>query len=127
MTLLAICLAGAVGSGARYPAAAAAARWLGTEFPYGTLLVNIVGSFLIGLVQVIAFTSRAIPETLRVTLTAGLLGGFTTYSAFAYESLALAEHGARDRAIANVVLTTAACLLACALGMLVARVAMGWC
>lgn len=120
MRLLLICLGGACGTAARYGAGIAAARWVGADFPYGTLIVNVAGSFLIGVVQQLAL-STVIPETLRLVLAAGVLGGFTTYSAFSYETIRLAERGA-PAAILNVVLTMGLCLGGCALGILLARV-----
>ena len=61
-----VCLGGAVGTGARYLLGGLAIRWLGGEFPYGTLLVNVIGSFLIGLVQELAFGAGVVPENVRV-------------------------------------------------------------
>jgi CrcB protein len=117
--LLLVCAGGAVGSGARYLVAVGAGRWLGTDFPYGTLAVNLVGSFLIGLVQMLA-ASRALSEETRLLLSTGVMGGLTTYSAFSYETLRLAEAGAW-RAGLNVLLTTAGCLALCAAGMALGR------
>lgn len=117
--LLLVCAGGAVGSGARYLVALGAARWLGADFPYGTLAVNLVGSFLIGLVQVLA-AGRVLSEESRLLLSTGVMGGLTTYSAFSYETLRLAEAGAW-RAGLNVFITTAGCLLLCAAGMALGR------
>ncbi len=121
MRLLLICLGGAVGTGARYLVGGAAARWLGAEFPYGTLLVNVLGSFLIGLIQQIGLATLAIPDTVRLVLTIGVLGGFTTYSSFAYETLKLAESGDWLSAALNVALTTTLCLVVCGLGLELGR------
>ena len=118
--LLVVCVGGALGSGARYLVALGAARWIGTEFPYGTLAVNLVGSFLIGLVQVLA-VGRVISEEARLLLSTGVLGGLTTYSAFSYETVRLAETGAWRAASANVLLTTVGCLALCAAGMALGR------
>jgi CrcB protein len=117
--LLLVCAGGAVGSGARYLVAVGAARWLGADFPYGTLAVNLVGSFLIGLVQMLA-AGRALSEETRLLLSTGVLGGLTTYSAFSYETVRLAEAGAW-RAGLNVLVTTAGCLVLCAAGMALGR------
>jgi len=114
--LLLICLAGAAGTGTRYLIGVAAARWLGPEFPYGTLVVNVLGSFAIGLVQ-----QSVTPEGLRLILTVGLLGGFTTYSAFSYETLKLMESGVWLVAALNVVATTALCLVGCGVGLELGR------
>jgi fluoride exporter len=121
MRLLLICLGGAVGTAARYGVGGLSLRWWGTEFPYGTLVVNVTGSFLIGVIQQVAWSTLAIPETLRLVLTVGVMGGFTTYSSFSYETLRLVEAGLWLRAAANVVLTTVLCLAACALGLVFGR------
>ena len=112
-----ICLGGAFGTGARYLLGALAVRWMGPEFPYGTLCINVLGSFLIGVVQQAALTSHLIPETLRLVLAVGVMGGFTTYSSFSYETLRLVENGSWLAAVLYVLLTTALCLGGCAIGL----------
>ena len=112
-----VCLGGAAGSGLRYLVGLAALRWLGADFPYGTMIVNLVGAFAIGLIQEVAAETLMIPEPLRLFLTVGVMGGLTTYSSFAFETVRLAESGAWWAAAINVALTTAACLLLCVLGM----------
>jgi fluoride exporter len=124
--LLLICLGGALGTGARYLIGGLAARWLGSEFPYGTLFINVLGSFLIGFVQQVGLTTLAIPETTRLVLTIGVMGGFTTYSSFSYETISLIENGSWLGAAANVVLTTGVCLVVCVLGLALGRVVVGW-
>jgi CrcB protein len=119
--LLFICLGGAIGTGLRYLTASLAVRWLGADFPYGTLIVNVVGSFLIGLIQQIGATSLLIPETTRLFLTVGIMGGLTTYSSFSYETLRLAQIGAWGQAWINVLVTTAVCLGVCFFGIVVGR------
>ena len=118
---LLICLGGAIGTGLRYVTATLAVRWLGVDFPYGTLIVNIVGSFLIGLIQEVGLTSSLIPDTTRVFLTVGIMGGLTTYSSFSYETLRLAQLGAWTHAWLNVLLTTALCLTVCVFGIAAGR------
>ena len=120
MRLLLICLGGACGTAARYGVDVAAARWLGVDFPYGTLIVNVLGSFLIGVIQEVALSTPLVSETVRLVLAVGLMGGFTTYSAFSYGTLRLAERGTAAAAV-NVLLTTGLCLGACALGLLLGR------
>ena len=88
-----VCLGGAVGSGARYLVAVGAARWIGPDFPWGTLLANLAGAFTIGLVQQLA-AGRLLSESSRLLLSTGLMGGLTTYSAFSYETVRLAQLGA---------------------------------
>ena len=75
-----ICLAGAAGTGARYLLSTWLSRASGPAFPWGTLAVNLLGSFLLGLVMEIGLATGVLPPTLRLTLATGLLGGFTTYS-----------------------------------------------
>ncbi|PYM72962.1 MAG: fluoride efflux transporter CrcB [Candidatus Rokuibacteriota bacterium] len=126
MRLLLICLGGAVGTGARYLIGGLAARWLGPEFPYGTLFINVLGSFLIGFIQQVGLTTLAIPETTRLVLTIGVMGGLTTYSSFSYETIRLIENGSWLGAAANIVLTTCLCLVVCVLGLGLGRVVVGW-
>lgn len=84
--LLSIAAGGAIGSAARYTLASLIGAWTGPAFPWGTLAVNILGSFVMGvLVEAMALKFSA-PETLRAFLTVGLLGGFTTFSAFSLEA-----------------------------------------
>jgi len=123
--LLLICLGGAAGTAARYGVNVIAARWLGLEFPFGTLAVNVLGSFLIGLVQQVALESTLISETARLALAVGVLGGFTTYSSFSYETVRLAGTGAWATAALNVVATTALCLAGCGLGLAAGRLFLG--
>ena len=106
---LAIALGGALGSVARYYVIGAAGRWLetliGTSFPYGTLTVNVVGSFILGaLVQGLAVTFDA-GEVVQRFLFVGLLGGFTTFSAFSADSIAMLERGEIGRALLYIVLS----------------------
>jgi len=123
--LILICLGGALGTGVRYVVSGLAARWLGADFPYGTLIVNLFGSFTIGLIQQIGLMTLVIPDPVRLFLTVGIMGGLTTYSSFSYETIRLMETGAWHQAWLNVVVTTAACLSLCFLGIVVARALVG--
>jgi len=122
MRLALICLGGAVGTGARYLLGGVVARWAGPDFPYGTLLINVLGSFLIGVVQQVGLTSLLIPDTLRLVLAIGVMGGFTTYSSFSYETIRLLEAGSWLAASVYVALTTALCLACCVAGLSLGRV-----
>ena len=122
---LLICLGGAIGTGLRYVTAILALRWLGGDFPYGTLMVNVIGSFLIGLIQQVGLTSPLIPDTTRLFLTVGIMGGLTTYSSFSYETLRLAQLGAWGQAWLNILLTTVLCLAVCVLGIAAGRALVG--
>ena len=118
---LLICLGGAIGTGCRYLTTIIAGQWFGTEFPYGTLIANLVGAFIIGLVQQLGLEALVIPDNARLFLTTGVMGGLTTYSAFSYETVRLMESGAWTAAWVNVVVTTAACLSLCFLGIAAGR------
>ena len=120
MTALLVAVAGAFGCLARYGVGLAGQRLLGDRFPWGTLAVNLVGSFAIGAVMVLA-EARQLDPRVRVAVVGGFLGGFTTYSAFAYETLALAERRSTSAALLYAGLTVAGCFLACAAGILLAR------
>jgi CrcB protein len=115
-----VCVGGAFGSGARYLVALGAVRWIGVDFPYGTLAVNLIGSFLIGVVQQLA-ASSVLSEDNRLLLSTGVMGGLTTYSAFSYETVRLAQLGAWRAAVVNVLLTTVVSLALCVAGMAVGR------
>ncbi len=115
--LLLVAAGGALGAALRYLVATAALGWLGPAFPWGTLIVNLIGSFLIGLVQAVATEGLVLGEDTRLFLTSGVLGGLTTYSAFSYESVRLMESGASGSAWLNIVGTTVSCLALCVLGL----------
>ena len=122
MRLVLICFGGAVGTGARYLLGGLVARWAGPDFPYGTLLINVLGSLLIGVVQQVGLSTLLIPDTLRLVLAVGILGGFTTYSSFSYETIKLVEGGSWVAASLYVLLTTALCLGGCVAGLMLGRV-----
>jgi CrcB protein len=119
LRLLLVCAGGALGSGARYLVSTWAARTLGADFPRGTLLVNVAGSFVLAVVVALPAT-RLSPEV-RLFLGAGILGGFTTYSSFNTETLALLDQGSAGLALANVALTTVGCLVAGLAGLAIGR------
>jgi CrcB protein len=118
---LLITFGGAIGTLLRYIASLLAARWFGTEFPYGTLIVNLSGAFVIGLVQQLGTEALVIPDNTRFFLTTGMMGGLTTYSTFSYETVRLMEIGAWNQAWVNIVVTTVVCLSLCFLGMAIGR------
>lgn len=105
-----ICLGGAAGTAARYLLTGWLPALLGVAFPYGTLAVNLGGSFLIGLIMHVAVTTALIGPTLRLALTTGFLGGLTTYSTFNYETVRYFQEGAIFLGSLNVAVMTVACL-----------------
>ena len=120
-----ICLGGAAGTGARYLLSGWLLRLAGPVFPWGTLAVNLLGSFLLGFLMQTAATTEILRPTLRLALTTGVMGGFTTYSTFNYEMLRLLQEGAWTLAAANLAATVLGCLLAGLLGMAGARWLLG--
>jgi CrcB protein len=119
-----ICLGGAAGTGARYLIALWAARRLGSAFPYGTLIVNLAGCFLIALVMQTATVLSWSPE-LRSAITVGFLGGLTTYSSFNYETMRLLQEGAPDSAALNALATIGGAFVAGWLGIIAGRELVG--
>jgi CrcB protein len=120
MTLLWVMLAGGIGSGSRYLVGRWALSALGTAFPYGTLIVNLAGCFALGIVAQLASAGILNPE-LRVAIAVGFLGGFTTYSSFNQDTIALFSSGAIGAAGVNVAITVVGGLAAGALGLAAGR------
>jgi fluoride exporter len=116
LRFLLICCGGAAGTGARYLLGVWIGRASTGGFPLATLAVNLIGSFAIGLVAAAALRAGAMTETTRLVLTTGLLGGFTTYSAFNQETLDLARQGAVSTAALNVAGTVLGCAVAGMIG-----------
>lgn len=116
--------AGGLGSALRYAIALWSADRFGTAFPYGTLIVNLSGCFLIALAVQIAAASWWDADS-HVAVTAGLLGGFTTYSAFNEQTLQLIQSGAPGAAAMNIAVTLVGGLAAGWLGLVVARQLIG--
>ena len=119
-----ICLAGAAGTGARYFVALWAAQRFGSAFPYGTLIVNLLGCFAIAALMHAALALSWSP-TARAAMTIGFLGGLTTYSSFNYETMRLLEEGGGRAAALNAVATIAGAFAAGWLGLLCARQLIG--
>ena len=116
MRLFWICVGGAFGSGARYLISGWVIDVLGPAFPWGTLTVNATGSFLLGLLMFLGIEAGMLSPTLRLALTTGVMGGYTTYSTFSYETMRLLQDGAWMVALLNVGVTVVVCLLGCFLG-----------
>ncbi len=113
--------AGGAGCTVRYLVSLWAGDWFGTAFPYGTLIVNLVGAFLMTFVMELSLRIASFPDDLRLALTTGFLGGLTTYSSFNYESSALALGDAPSRSLVNVGVTLVGCAVAGLLGLGLAR------
>lgn len=124
MTALYVALGGAAGSLLRYWCSGLVARSFGETFPLGTLTVNVTGSLLIGLVAVMTGPDGRVlvsPE-LRALVMIGLFGGFTTFSAFSLQTLALMQDGEWLLAGANIGLSVILCLLGVWLGAVLGQV-----
>lgn len=119
--VLAIAGGGAAGALARFYASAGVYRVLGRDFPWGTLAVNLVGSFFMGLLFVLFLERLATGPEVRSAVLVGFLGAFTTFSTFSMETLTLIEQGYLGRAFLNMWLSVLVCLLACWFGALVGR------
>jgi len=125
MRLLLVCVGGAVGSGARYLTALWAASAMSPAFPYGTFIVNVVGSFLIAFIMHVGAATELLSADVRVMLTTGVVGGFTTYSTFNYETTNLFRLGAWPAGMLNIGVTLIGCMAAGFAGLLLARLIVG--
>jgi len=123
MHLLLVALGGALGSVARYLVGLASVRLLGVTFPYGTLIVNVVGCLAIGLL-VPVYISPDNPDHMarRVLLVTGVLGGFTTFSAFGLETVSLYQRSGPGPALLNIGGNVVLGLGAVALGFRIGRI-----
>jgi CrcB protein len=118
---LMVCLAGAIGTGLRYGVGLWAGRAIGAGFPYGTLIVNVAGCFVIAAIAHVALATTLLSDTLRVTLMTGFVGGLTTYSAFNLETTRLLQERAWALGLLNLFLTLFVCFGAGLLGLALAR------
>jgi fluoride exporter len=116
-----VALGGAVGSAIRYVVGVAVQSRTGMDLPFGTLLVNISGCLLLGFLIHYALATPAITPEIRSLLTTGLCGGYTTFSTFSYETVALIQDGDWRRATLYVGLSVAGSILGVMLGIAGAR------
>jgi CrcB protein len=121
MELACIAICGALGCLARYLVSGWTYELLGRGLPYGTLAVNILGSLLLGLIMEGSLRSTLLSPALRVGLSVGFLGGFTTFSTFSYETFRLIEDGSLGQAGINILLNLLICLVGVWLGIGLAR------
>ena len=119
--LLLVLAGGGLGSAARYLVGVWMRTRFGEAFPWGTVTVNVVGSFLIGVIAALADDHATFGPNVRLFLIVGVLGGFTTFSSFALETVRLVEEQEPLRALLNVVGSLALTLLAAVLGLAVGR------
>lgn len=112
---------GALGSVLRYGLSVQAAKSFGTLLPWGTILVNILGSFAIGFMFILLQSKVDNSDVLRAFIITGLLGGFTTFSAFSLETLILLTEGAYFRSLLNVLISVVVCVVAAGMGVFIAK------
>ena len=121
MQIFYIGLFGALGCVSRYLVSGWVYALAGRGLPYGTLVVNVIGSFLLGLLMETGLRSTMISPELRIGLAFGFMGGFTTFSTFSLETLRLFEEGSYWQAGSNIVLNVVVCLVFAGLGIFLAR------
>ncbi len=119
--LVAIATGGALGALLRFWVAGGVAAWLGRDFPYGTLIINVSGSLAMGLLYVLLLERFDVSPLWRASLLVGLLGAFTTFSTFSIETVNLIEAGEGVKALANVMLSVILCIGAAAAGLALGR------
>lgn len=103
-------IGGFIGASSRYLITIVMSRFISSTFPYGTLLCNIIGAFLIGIFMAISSTNNWMSDEVTLFLTTGILGGLTTFSTFSYETISLFETGAYVMASVNIFGSITLCL-----------------
>ena len=119
--LIAVAIGGGLGAVFRYSLVAALGTRLGSGFPWGTMCVNVLGSFLIGVAYVILMERFVSVQWIRLVLITGFLGGFTTFSAFSLDALLLFEGGLWIRGLVYSLLSVILCLGSTVLGIWITR------
>lgn len=120
LQIVALAAAGAAGTLLRAGCTTAAVKLFGPSFPWGTLTANVIGSFAFGVIYALT-RSRGITPEQETVLLVGLLGGFTSYSSFAFQSVALLESGRAATALAYIAFTNVAGLVAVWAGLRLCR------
>ncbi|MDD2762138.1 MAG: fluoride efflux transporter CrcB, partial [Methylomonas sp.] len=119
--LIAIALGGSAGAVARFLVANGIYAWLGRSFPFGTLFVNVSGSFLMGFLTAMLMQRFTLAVEYRAAILVGFLGAYTTFSTFALESFYLIEEGNLPKAGLNIFLNAVLCLVAVWIGIVAGR------
>jgi CrcB protein len=120
-TIVLIAVAGAFGAVSRYGTALGVYSIFGRGFPYGTLFVNVAGSFLMGILSIMLLDRFNVGPEWRAAILVGFLGSFTTFSTFSIETLNLLEQGDFSRALLNMALSLSLCIMAVWFGVSVGR------
>jgi CrcB protein len=119
--MLAVALGGGMGAVMRFWVAGTVQRTIGGAFPWGTLTVNVLGSFLLGFLFIWLIERSTVGELARLLITVGFFGAFTTFSTFSVETVRLMQEGALAWAIGNILLQVTLCVCLAWLGMQLAR------
>ena len=119
--LISIAIGGALGAMLRYGCVNLTTAFLGRDFPYGTLLVNILGSFFIGFLSILLVERLVVSNELKTAILTGFLGAFTTFSTFSLDALSLINAGEIFKSLAYILLSVCSCIIAVYLGILLAR------
>jgi CrcB protein len=119
--LLLASLGGAIGAGLRFMVGSVAIRFMGVSFPWATLIVNVVGSLLMGILIGILARRTGTPNEVRIFLATGILGGFTTFSAFSLDAINLWQRGESTVAAGYVLSSVLFSLFALFIGLMIVR------
>jgi len=111
MNIIAVFLGGGIGSLVRYGINEASRKYIPVSFPMGTLLSNLISALLIGWLMGLALNTTRINDSMRLLLVTGFCGGFSTFSAFTFETFTLLRSGNSSIAILNIFISVAGCLL----------------
>ncbi len=123
--LLLVAAGGALGAVARFLVALMSVHWFGDRFDWGTLVVNVVGSLLLGLVMHLSLNGELISREMRLAVAVGLCGAFTTFSTFSYESVRYLQAGDYRLAAFNILGNVLLCLAGTAAGIAIGRAITG--
>lgn len=114
-------IAGGLGTVTRYFVSGWAYHFFGSGFPFGTIATNILGSFLVGIIMPTALSTSLFSPDMRLTITFGFLGGFTTYSGFNYETIDFFTRGDYGKGTLYISVMFVACIVSGALGLMLAK------
>ena len=117
----AIALGGSLGAISRYSVSTATYSWLGSNFPYGTLMVNVTGSLVMGFLTVVLVQRFDVSDEVRLGLIIGFIGSFTTFSAFSMDTIHWIESGAVIKALVYILVSVIACVLGAWAGLISAK------